>query len=99
VHRIYEKSGVEGEWRLADQAEVVEYEFGAVPLMPTSEFRLAAGTPVFWHPSVGPVLMGDTVLVGENGTEVLTASSEWPVVSVLVKGTPVSVPGILVVKT
>ena len=97
VQRLFEKSGAEAEWRLADQAEIVEYEFGAIPLMPNSEFRLTAGTPVFWHPSVGPVLMGDTVMVGERGTEVLTASSEWPVVPVLVKGTPVKVPAILVV--
>ena len=98
VHRIYEKTGVESEWRLADQAEIVEFEFGAVPLMPTSEFRLAAGTPVYWHPSVGPVLMGDTVLVGEHGTQVLTKSSEWPVVPILVKGTPVGIPAILVIQ-
>jgi Xaa-Pro aminopeptidase len=97
VHRLYEKTGVEDEWRLADQAEIVEYEFGAVPLVPNSEFRLTVGTPVFWHPSVGPVLMGDTVMVGEGGTEVLTASPEWPVVPVLVKGTRVGVPAILVV--
>ena len=99
VHRLYEKSGVEPEWRLADQAEIVEYEFGAVPLMPNSEFRLTNGTPVFWHPSVGAVLMGDTVLVGEKGTEVLTTTAEWPVVPVLVKGTPVEVPAIFVVNT
>jgi hypothetical protein len=98
VHRIYEKTGVEAEWRLADQAEIVEFEFGAVPMMPTSEFRLSPGTPVYWHPSVGPVLMGDTVLVGDHGTEILTASAEWPVVPILVKGTPVRVPAILVIK-
>lgn len=99
VHRLYEKSGVECEWQLADQAEIVEYEFGVVPLMPNSEFRLAAGTPIHWHPSVGPVLMGDTVLVGERGTAVLTTCSDWPVVPVLVKGTTVDVPAILVVNS
>ncbi|MFO1045663.1 MAG: hypothetical protein U0941_28105 [Planctomycetaceae bacterium] len=99
VHRLYEKTGVESEWRLADQAEIVEYEFGSVPVMPNSEFRLMSGTPVFWHPSVGPVLMGDTILVGERGIEVLTVSSDWPVVPVLVKGTTVGVPAILVVNS
>ena len=99
VHRLYEKTGVESEWRLADQAEIVEYEFGAVPVMPNSEFRLMAGTPVYWHPAVGPVLMGDTVMVGKDGTEVLTVSSDWPVVPVLVKGTTVGVPAILVIKS
>lgn len=97
VHRLYEKTGVEAEWRLADQADVVEYEYGAVPLVPNSEFRLTAGTPLFWHPSVGPALLGDTVLVGSSGTEMLTAPSDWPVIPVLVKGTRVEVPAILVV--
>jgi len=96
VHRLYEKSGVESEWHLADQAEVVEFEFGAVPLVPNSEFRLSTGTPIYWHPSVGPALMGDTVLVGTEGTEILTVPTDWPVVPVLVKGTRVEVPAILV---
>ena len=99
VHRLYEKTGKESEWRMADQAEIVEYEFGSVPVMPNSEFRLMSGTPIFWHPSVGPVLMGDTILVGERGIEVLTVSSDWPVVPVLVKGTTVGVPAILVINS
>lgn len=97
VHRLYDKSGAATEWRLSDQADVVEYEFGAVPVMPTSEFQLSAGTPIFWHPSVGPVLMGDTVLVTTRGTAVLTASADWPVVPIRVKGSKVDVPAILVV--
>ena len=96
VHRLYEKSGASAEWRLSDQADVVEYEFGAIPIAPTSEFRLSAGTPVYWHPSVGPVLMGDTVLVTTRGTEVLTTSTDWPVVPISVKGSNVDVPAILI---
>jgi Xaa-Pro aminopeptidase len=97
VKRIYEKCEAADEWRMADQAEVVEYECGSVSLMPTSEFRLFPGVPMFWHPSVGPVQMGDTVLVTERGAEVLTPAIEWPVVPISVKGTAVDVPGILVV--
>ena len=97
VHRLYDKSGAAAEWRLSDQADVVEYEFGSVPIMPTSEFQLSPGTPVYWHPSVGPVLMGDTVLVTSRGTEVLTTSADWPVVPISVKGSNVDVPAILIV--
>lgn len=96
VRRIYEKSGAPEEWRLADQADIVEYAFGEVPLMPTSEFRLTAGTPVYWHPSVGPVLVGETVLVTEQGAELLTPAHDWPIVPISVKGVAVNVPGILV---
>jgi Xaa-Pro dipeptidase len=96
VKRIYEKCGAPDEWRQADQAEIVEYECGPVSLMPTSEFRLFPGVPLFWHPSVGPVVMGETVLVTEKGAQILTPASDWPVVPISVKGTPVDVPGILV---
>ena len=97
VQRLYEKSGAAAEWRLADQADVVEYAFGSVPLMPTSEFRLTAGTPVFWHPSVGPAVMGDTVLVTKDGTEIITPPREWPTVPISVKGVNIEIPAILVV--
>uniref|UniRef100_A0A7C4QLA9 M24 family metallopeptidase n=1 Tax=Schlesneria paludicola TaxID=360056 RepID=A0A7C4QLA9_9PLAN len=97
VKRIYEKCGAGDEWRLADQADIVEYEFGPVSLMPTSEFRLFSGVPVFWHPSVGPVLMGDTILVTDRGAEVITPASDWPMVPISVKGVAVDVPGILVI--
>ena len=97
VRRIYEKTGAATEWNHADQAEVIEYEYGSVPLMPSSEFRLTAGVPVFWHPSVGPAMMGDTVIVKSSGTEIVTSSSEWPSIPISVKGVNIHVPAILVV--
>lgn len=97
VRRIYEKSGAASEWRNADQADVVEYAFGSIPLMPNSEFRLTAGVPVYWHPSVGPALMGDTVLVTRDGTEIVTPATEWPIVPISVKGVNIEIPAILVV--
>lgn len=97
VRRLYEKSGVESEWQHADQADIVEYEFGSIPLMPSSQFRLASGVPIFWHPSVGPALMGDTVLVNSGGTEIITTTGEWPTIPISVKGINIKVPAILTV--
>lgn len=97
VHRLYEKSGAAAEWRLADQADIVEYAFGSVPLMPNSEFRLTAGVPLFWHPSVGPALMGDTVIVTNQGPELITPATDWPTVPISVKGENIKIPAILVV--
>ncbi|MEX0585515.1 MAG: aminopeptidase P family protein, partial [Pirellulales bacterium] len=77
VKRIYEKSGAGDEWRLADQAGIVEYEYSSVPLMPSSEYRLSPGVPIFWHPSVGPVMAGDSVLVTPSGAEILTPAKDW----------------------
>ena len=95
VERIYDKFNYPNEWRLAEQAEVVGYNLCEAPLLPKSEFRLAAGMAVFWHPSVGPAVIADTILVGENGFELLTPMEQWPRVTVTVKGTPIPRPSIL----
>ncbi len=99
VKRIYEKSGAGEEWRLADQAEIIEYEYGSVPLMPSSEYRLSAGVPIFWHPSIGPVMTGDSILVTKSGAEILTPARDWPSVPISVKGASVPVPAILVIES
>ncbi len=98
VKRIYEKTGVADEWRLADQADVIEYEYGPISLMPSSEFRLSTGVPIFWHPLVGPVLSGDSVVVTPSGAEILTPATDWPTVPISVKGASVPVPAILVIE-
>jgi Xaa-Pro aminopeptidase len=95
IRRIYEKCGVEDEWRMADQATIIGYEVGEIPLVPNSQYRLAAGVPVFWHPSVGTAMTGDTVLVGQTALEILTPTTEWPMLSIAVKGVEIDVPDIL----
>ena len=96
VKRIYEKFEVPGEWQLARQAEITGFSPTEVPVIPQSEFRLNAGMPVFWHPSVGPAAMGDTVLVTEAGVEWLTPTEHWPRLAVDVKGMVIQCPDILV---
>lgn len=98
VKRIYEKHGAVDEWRNADQADVLEYEYGCIPLNPSSEYRLTSGVPIFWHPSVGPVMTGDSVIVTKTGAEILTPGKDWPTVPIAVKGVTVPVPAILVVE-
>lgn len=96
VQRIYEKFGHAEEWRHADQAELIGYRACEEMLVPGSEFVLDAGMPVCWHPSVGPALVNDTILVADEGVEVLTRPDNWPVVTVEVKGEPIPRPGLLV---
>jgi Xaa-Pro aminopeptidase len=96
VHRIYEKQGVGEEWQACDQADVVGYSACEVQLVPTSPFVLVPRMPVFWHPTVGPSQLGDTLLVGESGFELLTQPTDWPALNVTVKGNPVRLADILV---
>ncbi|MBI3861241.1 MAG: M24 family metallopeptidase [Planctomycetia bacterium] len=96
VRRIYEKQGVGDEWQLADQADVVGYLASEVPMVPTSEFTLLPRMPLHWHPSVGPAQVGDTMLVGEEGCEMVTRPTDWPMLCVTVKGRPVELSDLLV---
>ena len=95
VARIYEKFGHAEEWEFADQAEVIGYQPSEVRVTPNSDFVLRAGMAMFWHPSVGPANIGDTMLIGPNGLEVLTPTEQWPMSKIDVKGAPILRPDIL----
>jgi Xaa-Pro aminopeptidase len=95
IVRIYEKYGEPDAWLEADQAEVVGYQACEMPIVPKSEFRLAARMPVYWHPSVGPAIIGDTMLVGESDFELLTPMGDWPKLHIKIKGVAIDRPAIL----
>lgn len=98
VRRIYEKFEVPDEWQLARQAEVTGYQMTEAALVPQSEFVLQAGMPVCWHPSVGPALAEESLLVAEKGFEWLTPVERWPKLTVTVKGRSIHCPDLLVLK-
>ncbi len=98
VHRIYEKFGLDSEWQKSDQADVIGFTPNECQMVPESTVPLQAPTAVYWHPSVGPAMTGDTVLVQEHSVELLTTRGLWPVMTVQVKGQPVPCPGILRLK-
>lgn len=95
VKRIYEKFGYANEWQNARQAEIIGYETTEIPVVPKSEFRLAPQMMVYWHPTVEAAAGGDSILVRENGFELLTPTHDWPSLRVNVKGKNVHCPEIL----
>ncbi|MDA0835330.1 MAG: hypothetical protein O2955_10120 [Planctomycetota bacterium] len=95
VQRIFEKFNGEEEWQLASQGDVIGYHPCEVPITPNSSFKLKPDTAIWWHPSVGPAMVGDTILVNSHGFEVVTPSNEWPMIRVDVKGIPYLFPDIL----
>ncbi len=96
VARIYEKFKCDDSWERTEQAEVIGYELAEYPLVPRSEFQITPRMPVYWHPAVGAAMSGDSILVGEGEFEVLTPAEGWPKVKVVVKGTTIYRPDILV---
>ena len=99
VRRIYEKVGHVDEWQLADQADVIGYLPAEVQLVPTSEFELRPGMAMHWHPSIGPVQMGDTLLVREQGEELLTKPVDWPMLGLTIASIFLALWGLVAVMT
>ncbi|MEX0718826.1 MAG: M24 family metallopeptidase [Planctomycetaceae bacterium] len=95
AQRIYEKYGHPHEWQHAEQAEIIGYEPCELPVVPRSAFRLAPGMGVHWHPSVGPALVGDTILVAEDDNQTITAGANWPQLQLEIKGATIIRPAIL----
>ena len=95
VRRIYEKFGLPSEWHRADQADVIGFSPGEHQLYPDSGVTLAAPVAVYWHPTAGPAMAGDTVLCQHKSVQSLTTRSSWPTLTVQVRSKRVPCPGIL----
>jgi len=96
VDRIYEKFGVPDEWRLADQAELTGYKIQERRVLPSGLETFQVDNAVHWHPSVRASMVSDTILVHQEGYELLTPTQNWPVLTILVKGKSSERPGILI---
>jgi len=96
TRRIYEKFDHADEWRLAEQGHVQGYRPSEIPVIPRSEYRLAANTSLYWRPSIGPAQLGDSILLNSEGFEMLTPIEVWPSLEVAVKEVPIVCPGILI---
>jgi hypothetical protein len=94
--RIYQKFDCDDQWEQTEQAESIGYELAETPFIPHGQSRIAPRTAVFWHPAVGTAVSGDSILVGDGEFEVLTPAEGWPKVKVVVKGTTVYRPEILI---
>ena len=79
----------------ADQADVIGFTTSDRPVLTESEFVLPAPTAMYWHPSVGPAMLGDTILVRDASMEFLTTRGSWPMLNVQVKNREVPCPDIL----
>ncbi len=95
LQRIYEKFGVADEWRLADQAEALGYDLCGMMVTPEQTQKFSPGQVIHWHPSVRFASTGDTLLVHEDRTELVTPFEHWPTLKVQIKGITIDRPAIL----
>ncbi len=94
----YEAEGYGGEWRRHHQGGPIGYQDREFLVVPgAKQGRIANRQAVAWNPSVPGAKSEDTMLVIEDGLQIVTgASTEWPMIDVEADGAIVQRPAILV---
>ncbi len=94
---VYAQTGFADEWQLHHQGGPAGYEPREYVAVPGSTDVVAVGQAYAWNPSITGAKSEDTVLVGEDGNEVLTTIPDWPMLSVSVEEQKETIlrPGIL----
>jgi len=91
----YAAHGYPDEWHKHHQGGPAGYEPREYVVTPETPDTVAAGQVYAWNPSITGTKSEDTILVGAEGNEVLTAIEGWPQVQVAVAGGQMARPAIL----
>jgi len=95
----YTRRGFTGEWELHHQGGPAGYEPREYIATPESEDVVFSGQTYAWNPSITGTKSEDTILVTDDGFEVLTEIDDWPMLMVeLPDGKIVKRPAILEIK-
>jgi antitoxin VapB len=92
---VYAETGFADEWRLHHQGGPAGYEAREIVATPGSTDLVSIGQVYAWNPSITGTKSEDTILVGPQGSEVLTGVEGWPALPVTVDGKTVTRPAIL----
>ncbi len=91
----YQLYGYGGEWQLHNQGGPVGYEPREFVATPDAADVVSVGQVYAWNPSISGTKSEDTILVGQDHNEILTAIPHWPVVKVTLRGQTIERPLIL----
>jgi Xaa-Pro aminopeptidase len=92
----YAETGFANEWQLHHQGGSAGYEPREYLGLPGGTEVVAAGQAYAWNPSITGTKSEDTILVGEEENEVLTAIAGWPMLTVeLADGQKLARPAVL----
>lgn len=91
----YRSAGYPEEWMHHHQGGVSGYEGREEKATPTSTTIVQAGQAFAWNPSVAGTKSEDTIIVGDETTEVITFTPELPTVMIDIAGEIIPRPAIL----
>jgi Xaa-Pro aminopeptidase len=79
---VYAETGYPGEWQKHHQGGTSGYEPREYLAIPGSADLVTAGQAYAWNPSITGYKSEDTILIGADHNEILTAMPDWPVIDV-----------------
>lgn len=91
----YAATGYPNEWKLHHQGGPAGYEPREWIATPESQERVVSGQAYAWNPSITGTKSEDTILIQENGFEILTEIPGFPSIDVEIGGNYVRRPAIL----
>ncbi len=80
--RAYAAQGFADEWKLHHQGGLAGYQPREVVATPKSSERIEGVQAFAWNPSITGTKSEDTVLLTDNGIEIITQVAEWPQIEV-----------------
>jgi Xaa-Pro aminopeptidase len=93
--KAYGQAGHPDEWTRHHQGGLAGYEPREVTATPTSKEVVSVGQTYAWNPTIPGTKSEDTILVGKEANEILTAISDWPMVTINIDNHPLERPMIL----
>jgi Xaa-Pro aminopeptidase len=97
AQEAYAAVGYPDEWQLHHQGGPAGYEPREFLATPGSKATVNAGQVYAWNPSITGYKSEDSVLISEDGFEILSTIPNWPMVKVDVAGQIIERPDILIV--
>ncbi len=98
AQNAYAEVGFADEWQLHHQGGPAGYEPREYIAIPGSKDKVLLGQVYAWNPSITGCKSEDSILIGAQGYEVLTAIPDWPMVKVKVADQIIERPDILIVR-
>jgi antitoxin VapB len=94
----YAKVGFSDEWQLHHQGGPAGYDPREFVATSATNFPVGVGQAYAWNPSITGCKSEDTILVNEDGNEIMSVVDNWPTLPVEVDGQTIERPAILVIE-
>lgn len=92
----YANVGYKGEWQKHHQGGAIGYDDREWVIYPHIEKTVHANQAFAWNPTITGAKIEETIIVKENGFDVVTKSPDWPMIIVNLDGEKYPQPGILI---